>query len=65
MERAAIYLPALCAAILCGIAAQHAREGRSLSAVVKRRLAQGSDVFDLMEGPLEAEIELQALAKKA
>eukprot|EP00969_Alexandrium_andersonii_P349409 15430942-Alexandrium_andersonii.AAC.1 len=38
---AAEYPPALCTAILRGIAAQHAREGRALAEHVVRRLDQG------------------------
>eukprot|EP00969_Alexandrium_andersonii_P158064 6985494-Alexandrium_andersonii.AAC.1 len=38
---AAVYPPALCTAILRGIAAQHAREGRCLLAPLVRRLEQG------------------------
>eukprot|EP00969_Alexandrium_andersonii_P102011 4502983-Alexandrium_andersonii.AAC.1 len=38
---AAIYPPALCAAILRGIAAQHAREGEATPTHVERRLDAG------------------------
>eukprot|EP00969_Alexandrium_andersonii_P174303 7706592-Alexandrium_andersonii.AAC.1 len=47
MTLAAQYPPALCAAILRGIAAQHARGGRALPERVARRLDQGRAVVNL------------------
>eukprot|EP00969_Alexandrium_andersonii_P317528 14028376-Alexandrium_andersonii.AAC.1 len=40
--RAAIYPPALCAAILWGVAAQRAREGRPILPRVASRLDRGA-----------------------
>eukprot|EP00969_Alexandrium_andersonii_P229945 10156025-Alexandrium_andersonii.AAC.1 len=45
---AAIYPLALCTAVLRGIAAQHAREGRSVPRRAGGRLGRGVAVFDLM-----------------
>eukprot|EP00969_Alexandrium_andersonii_P127877 5651529-Alexandrium_andersonii.AAC.1 len=48
---AAVYPPALCAAILRGIAAQHAREGRCLPTPLRVKLDRGRGVYDLSEEP--------------
>eukprot|EP00969_Alexandrium_andersonii_P272467 12041868-Alexandrium_andersonii.AAC.1 len=47
---AAVYPPALCTAILRGIAAQHAREGRPIPWHVQDRMNRGMAVFDLATG---------------
>eukprot|EP00969_Alexandrium_andersonii_P127049 5615549-Alexandrium_andersonii.AAC.1 len=41
--------PALCAAILRGIAAQHLREGEAMPTHVERRLGAGRAVYNLNE----------------
>eukprot|EP00975_Prorocentrum_lima_P061539 12880492-Prorocentrum_lima.AAC.1 len=45
--------PALCTAVLRGIAAQHAREGQAIPPHVRRRLDDGRALYDLEEGPQE------------
>eukprot|EP00969_Alexandrium_andersonii_P045539 1999236-Alexandrium_andersonii.AAC.1 len=47
---AAIYPPALCAAILRGAADQHAGEGRPAPRHVADRMDRGLAVFDLADG---------------
>eukprot|EP00969_Alexandrium_andersonii_P036477 1598792-Alexandrium_andersonii.AAC.1 len=63
--RAAVYPPALRTAILRGIAAQHAREGRCLPAPLARRLERGRAVYDLTEGRAPNELEIQKLVDEA
>ena len=58
---AAVYPPRLCTAILRGIAAQKAREGEVLPAVVARRWREGRAVYDLEEEKPKCK-ELAALA---
>eukprot|EP00969_Alexandrium_andersonii_P287901 12728011-Alexandrium_andersonii.AAC.1 len=48
---AAVYPPALRAAILRGIAAQRIREGRRLPTPLRSKLGRGRGVFDLAEEP--------------
>eukprot|EP00969_Alexandrium_andersonii_P044434 1949924-Alexandrium_andersonii.AAC.1 len=47
---AAVHPPALCTAILRGIAAERAREGRVLPRHVERRLDEGRALYSLEEG---------------
>ena len=62
---AAVYPPALCTAILRGIAAQHSREGRCLPAPLQRKLNQGRGVFDLQKDSRVGELDLQKLVLEA
>eukprot|EP00969_Alexandrium_andersonii_P300713 13294228-Alexandrium_andersonii.AAC.1 len=62
---ATVYPPALCAAILRGIAAQHSREGRCLPAPLQRKLDRGRGVFDLQKDSRPEELDLQKLVLEA